>query len=166
MPMPSWLRKNFNLVCSSQTQDPHPVIFPISKKLTFPSCSGKMSWSHPWLLSFFHTSLSNQWANYTSSTFRMWPESLFMFTAMTLYQTNTSLAYTSAICKDLLISLLPPSASCLLILYIHSSSAGGSFQTKLEHILSFSENSTMAFHLNKIQIAYVVNKALCDLAPC
>ena len=31
---------------------------------------------------------------------------------------------------------------------------------------SFSENSTMAFYLNKIQISYIVNKALCDLAPC
>lgn len=56
---------------------------------------------------------------------------------MTLFQSTTSLAYPSVIRKDSLTSLLPPSASCFLISYLHSSSAGGSFQTKLEHILSF-----------------------------
>lgn len=39
--------------------------------------------------------------------------------------------------QRLLTSLLPPSASCFLISSLHSSSAGGSFQTKMEHILSF-----------------------------
>ena len=70
-------KRNFNLVSSTQTQDLHPQLYFLPQKLTILSFqqlrpNALKSSLTPSFLSHF---ISNQWANYVGSTFKMQPES-------------------------------------------------------------------------------------------